>query len=50
MRFSNNERTWAYVTCEKIASDTVIRKIVYSINERDIQVWVSHPISISARI
>ena len=27
MRFLNNERTKTYVICEKIASDTVIRKI-----------------------
>ncbi len=27
MQFLNNERTNAYVTCEKIASDTVIRDL-----------------------
>lgn len=30
MRFLNNERTLAYVTCEKIASDAVIRQIAHS--------------------
>ena len=45
IRFLNNERTDSYVTCEKNASDKVVRQIVRSCNECDIcasdkEVWL----------